>query len=469
MELRDRRALVVGLGKSGIAAAELLLLRGATVRAADRDPLAVRRPAVQRLAERGAVLDCGPHREGQLADADLVVLSPGVPASVLPAREARAAGVPVIGELELGARTCSARLVGITGSNGKSTTTTLLARMLAASGVPAEEAGNIGRPLCDLVLRGDPGSGGVACVEVSSFQAETLSEARFAAAGVLNVAPDHLDRYDDVDQYAAAKLRLLDRVVPDGVAVLAADDARVSAAAGRVAGRVLWFGRGELPGDGARLGDEGVTLTAGDEPGRLFAASDCWSRAPHDLANAAAAALLALAMGATRDGVLAGLRGFTGLPHRREVVPTEAGPSFVNDSKATNVAAAVASIEASPPRTVVILGGRHKGGDLTPLAAALAAREAQAVLVGEASDDLERALAGSTPTTRAGDLGEAVAIAAARAGAEGTVLLAPACASFDMFASFEERGRRFRAEVLARHGGTRAGGVTPSSRGGCAA
>jgi UDP-N-acetylmuramoylalanine--D-glutamate ligase len=449
-DVRGRRALVVGLARSGVAAARLLLRRGAaSVRAVDARPEAASGEAARELAGRGVRLDCGPHRAGQLGDADLVVVSPGVPPGVPPVAEARASGAEVVGEMELGARLAEGRLCGVTGSNGKSTTTTLCARMIAAKEPDVRAGGNLGTPLCEALLDGDSPAT-VHVLEVSSFQAETLERARFESAALLNVSPDHLDRYASYDDYRDAKLRLLDRVGPSGVVVLNADDAACRDASARVRAATWWFSLGALPGPGLTIENGRATSRIPGRDVELFRRDELWTSAPHHLANALAAAAVALAMGAGPEHVREGLRGFGGLPHRGEILRAPDGTRYVNDSKATNVDAAVHAIEGCDAGVAVILGGRHKGGSFAPLRDALVARSAQAVLIGEAAALFDEGLAGAVATRRASSLEEAVAIAAQLAGPGGTVLLAPACASFDMFRNYEHRGDAFKQAAAAR-------------------
>jgi UDP-N-acetylmuramoylalanine--D-glutamate ligase len=451
MRVEGTQAVVIGLGRSGRAAARLLAERGARVRVLDRDPGAGGRTEARELEALGVRVECGPHGREALGAADLLVLSPGVPLDAGPAVEARERGVPVLGELELGARLAKGCLLGITGSNGKSTTTMLAANMLAASGRRVTAGGNLGRPLCDIV-REDDAEQALHCLEISSFQCETLEEARLAVVAILNVSPDHLDRHADLEAYAEAKLSLLDRQDASGSAVLSATDRRVAAAAGRARGRLAWFGVGRLPGPGVGLAAGRIVSTLPECDGELFETSALWSPAPHDALNASAAAAVAILAGASRAGVASALGDFQGLPHRRRLVPTASGPRFYDDSKATNVAAAVASIAGAEPGVVVLLGGRHKGGDLSPLREALVDRSGSAVLLGEAADELASALAGAVPCERAATMQEAVGRAAELAEAQGTVLLAPACASFDMFSGFEERGEAFARAVRALAG-----------------
>lgn len=451
MELRGQEALVVGLGRSGQAAARLLRARGALVRVVDRDEALAATAAVRALREEDVKVELGAHRTDQLGTSDFVVVSPGVPPDVAPVAEARRRGVPVLGELELGARLARGRLLAVTGSNGKSTTVTLAAAMLRAGGIDVREGGNLGRPACAIVLEGE-GPETRLLLEVSSFQCETLDRARFSVVALLNVSPDHLDRHADLHAYAEAKLRLLSLLAPGGVAVLPKDDPILSAQARRAEGRVAWFGTAPLPGPGVALEDGRAVSSLPEAAGPLFEERDAWSRAPHDMQNALAAAAVALLGGADAPAVRDGLESFHGLPHRRQRIRTAAGPRAYDDSKATNVAAAVASIRACARGAAVILGGRHKGGDLAPLREALVEREAGAVLVGEARAELEAALSGAVETRSADDMETAVAVAFELTGEKGEILLAPACASFDMFTDFAARGEAFARAVRDRFG-----------------
>lgn len=451
MRVEGLSTVVIGLGRSGRAAARLLLERGAAVRVLDSDAGAAARPENAELAALGARLDCGPHAPGRLGDAGLVVLSPGVPLSSEPVREARERGLSVIGELELGARLARGRLLGLTGSNGKSTATTLAAEILGASGRRATAGGNLGRPLCDIV-REDDGEDAVHCLEISSFQCETLEEARLAVVALLNVSADHLDRYPDLEAYAEAKLSLLDRQDESGAAVLAAEDERIASAAPRARGSVAWFGGGELPGPGVGLAAGRLVSSLEGFEGELVELAELWSPARHDALNAAAASALALLGGASLEGCRRALRDFRGLPHRRRLVASAGDLRFYDDSKATNVAAAAASILGAREGVVAILGGRHKGGDLDPLREALLERSGRAVLIGEAREAIARTLGSAVAHESAASLEEAVALAVRAAAPAGEVLLAPACASFDMFAGFEARGEAFAAAARREAG-----------------
>jgi UDP-N-acetylmuramoylalanine--D-glutamate ligase len=441
-ELRGRKVLVLGLGVSGRSAARFCAARGAAVVAADeRDAAAL-----------GALPELEPAVELRLgrpfpdpADFDLVVPSPGVP------RERWAGRCrEVAGDVELAFRALAVPVVAVTGTKGKSTTTRLTEAMLRASGLRARAAGNLGEPALDLV--GAPLDAAV--LEVSSFQLESVSTLRPRVAVVLNLSPDHLDRHGSFEAYAEAKARLLARQEPEDTAVLHADDPLLSGWPGRTRARVRWFRAGGALPDGAAWDAGALVLTGDGEPRRVWVEGTRLA-GRHNRENAAAAFLAAVSLGADPERAASALVDFAGLPHRGELVAELGGVRFVNDSKATNPAAALRSLEACAGPVVWIAGGRDKGLDLAPLAGA-AGRLRAAVLLGESGPRLARLLAGRAPLREVASLEEAVAVAAELARPGDVVLLAPACASFDQFRSAEERGERFRAAVAARAG---AGGV----------
>jgi UDP-N-acetylmuramoylalanine--D-glutamate ligase len=413
-----RRALVLGLARSGEAAALALRARGARVVAHDHDRGLD--PAVAgRLRAAGVEVHVGEEDETLLDGIDVVVKSPGVPGTVPLVRRARDRAIPVWSEIELGARLLDGNpLVGVTGTNGKTTTTALLGEIFRAAGTPVEVAGNIGRPLTSLA--GTIGPGGWIVCELSSFQLEDVHTLRPRIGVLLNLEPDHLDRHDSLAAYRRAKLRLFANQRDGDVAVLPR-------------------GFGDVPGAGAR-----VEFSGEDElpsPLRLPGA--------HNRENAAAAAAAARAAGVPTGAIAAALERFPGVEHRIEEIGTVAGVRYVNDSKATNVAAALRALASFDPPRHVILGGRGKHESYAPLAAALGPGD-HAYLIGEAADEIAAALAtAGIEHERAGDLEHAVAAAARVATAGEVVLLSPACASFDQFRGFEERGDRFRALVAS--------------------
>jgi UDP-N-acetylmuramoylalanine--D-glutamate ligase len=435
---RWRRAVVYGLGLSGRAAAQLLLSRGVAVFAVDSRP-------PDELAQLPAgALDVGGEDAPLPADADGVVLSPGVPPDRPLLAAARRAGLPVISEVELAFPLLDGPVVGITGSNGKSTTTSLTGAMLEAAGERVEVCGNIGRALSSRV-DGPPGR--IFVVELSSFQLEAVDTLRPRAAALLNVSPDHLDRYADLDAYTAAKRNLFARQGEGDVTVLNADDRR--SAGSPSGGRRRFFSRLGRVEDGCWLDGETVVEAAPDGVQTvLFARSELPLPGAHNLENAMAAALLARTLGARPAALARALAGFRGLPHRMERVGEAGGVTWYDDSKATNFAAVAKSLVDLPDGTVhLILGGLGKGDDPSEVAD-LARRKAKRLyLIGDAAEGFAEAFAGTAPIERSGVMERAVAAAAATAVPGDVVLLSPACASFDQFDDYAHRGDVFQALV----------------------
>lgn len=421
------RVAVVGAGVSGRAAAQLLAARGAEVRVFDE-----RVEAVDRLPEarRGGFLEAS-----ALEGFDAVVLSPGVPRAH-PALTAAIEADVVVGEVELASWFFPGELVGITGTNGKSTVTALVGHLLETAGQPAFVGGNLGAPLSEGVATGPFGR---AVVELSSYQLESIRSASFVVGAWLNLAPDHLDRYPDLDAYAAAKQRLFGAVAPIGLVVANADDEVVRAAALGREGRRRWFGT-EIPDGGEGTQVQGIRLLRGDEayvvdgPGLL---------GPHNCANAAAAVEIVRELGVAPEAVQAGLSTYRALPHRLALVHEGQGIRWYDDSKATNVASAVTSVNAMERPTWLIAGGVDKGGSWAPLVEAAKGRLRGVFAIGEAASIVEAAFDGQTSVRVAGTLEEAVRLVREAAATGEAVLLAPACASFDQFASYAERGERF--------------------------
>jgi UDP-N-acetylmuramoylalanine--D-glutamate ligase len=440
---RLRRAYVLGLGLSGGAAARLLASRGVEVVGSDRRPAAALE--LGGLADApGVELRCGVEESELPAGVEAVVVSPGVALDHPLLAAARAAGLPVVAEVELAFAFLEGPVVAVTGSNGKSTTTAMTGALLAHAGIPVEVCGNIGLPLAAVV---DGAAGRTFVVELSSFQLETIDRFRPRAAALLNLSPDHLDRHRDLAGYLAAKQRIFARQTRDDVAVLNADEPEV--AASPTAARRRSFSLSTPVADGCRL-EEGrvVERAPGASARQLFAAADVPLPGPHNLENAMAAALLALAAGAPATGLAAGLRGFRGLPHRLERVGERAGVTYFDDSKGTNVAATARSLESFADGSVhVILGGRNKGADFRYLRPAALRKVRRAYLIGESAAELERALAGATELSRSGTLAAAVSEAAERARTGDAVVLSPACASFDQFRDYRDRGQSFQRLV----------------------
>jgi UDP-N-acetylmuramoylalanine--D-glutamate ligase len=428
----SRRALVVGLGKSGRAVALLLARRGWDVVAVDGAPV-----EAPELAAAGVEVR-SPWSE-PVGGLDLVVKSPGVPGEVAPVAAARAAGVPVWSEIELAARELPNPLLAVTGTNGKTTTTELTAHLLRAAGLEAQACGNQGTPLAGLVDAADPAAWLV--VECSSFQLEDVKTFHPAGAVLLNLAPDHLDRHADEASYRAAKLRIFAAQEPGDLAIAPPG----MAATGRAPARRLYDGG---PGPDAAAWAEGGLHVAG--LGRVIGWDDVPLRGRHNRENAMAAAALAAHAGAPAAALAEGLATFRAVPHRLEPVGTAGGVVFVNDSKATNPDAALAALDAYDHGVHLIAGGRAKGTPFEALAEAARGAVVRAYLVGEAGPAIAAAFArAGVPYEEADGVPEAVALAAGRARPGETVLLAPGCASFDQFSSYEERGEVFRAAARA--------------------
>ncbi len=439
MELAGKEVLVVGLARSGLAAAELLAEQGAVVRATDVKSLAELPEAAAVLARWGVEFQLQSPQVFRAAT--LIVISPGVPADLEPLLEARRRGVPVIGDVELAGHFLRGKTIGITGSNGKTTTTALVGHILRAAGIAAQVGGNIGQAVCGLVAASRPDRWNV--LELSSFQLETIGSFRAAIGVALNLTPDHLDRHHDFSSYAAAKARLFETQTAEDYAVLNAADAACAAFSRLTRGRTLWFSVEGAVAPGLYL-----------EGGRL-----CWEGRPfmevrqiplrgrHNIENTLAAAGAAHLAGASLEAIAAAVRSFPGVEHRLEFVAQVGGVDFYNDSKATNVDATRKALDAFPGGLWVILGGKDKGAPYAPLLEPLREKARAALLIGAAAPLIAAQLRGAVPLIACGVLEEAVRAAYRQAAPGDTVLLAPACASFDQFENFEQRGRRFKELV----------------------
>jgi len=445
--LAGRRVTVVGMARSGVAACRLLLTCGAEVTATDVKPLDAWSEAARGLAGAGVRRYAGGHPPDAFRDADLVVVSPGVPTEHESLAACRRAGVPVIGEVELAYRATTADVVAVTGTNGKTTTTALIGALLREAGRPVVVGGNIGRPLAGEALTAPDDA--IVVAEVSSFQLETTDRFRPRVAALLNLTPDHLDRHRSVEAYAEAKARIFRRQTDDDWAVLNADDPGAAALAGRVRGRLFWFSRVRAVPEGAHVVDGWVTLRLGGRDVPVCPVDEIALRGSHNLENVLAATAAAAWAGVAPEALRAAIRAFRAVAHRIEWIRELGGVAFYNDSKGTNVDATLKALAAFREPIVLIAGGRDKAQDFAPLAAAAAGRVKAAVLIGEGRASLGPALRGVTPVQEADSMGEAVRRAFALAAPGDVVLLSPACASFDMFRDYEHRGEVFRAEVLA--------------------
>ena len=440
--VRGKRVTVVGAARSGIAAAELLVRRGAEVTLSEVRPQIDDEAALRRA---GVTLELGGHREATFTGADLIVLSPGVPATQPAIEAARRAGVPVIGELELASRWLRGRMVAITGTKGKSTTTTLAGRMLEAAGRRVLVGGNIGHALSAQVEESTEDT--IHVVETSSFQLESTDRFHPWIAVLLNFSPDHLDRHAGVAEYAQAKARIFANQTPDDWAVVNADDPAAIDLAQRTKARRVHFSMTDTLREGILLSNDVIVrrTSGGDEPLVPLASVRLLGR--HLVADVLAAAAVASLAGVHSPAITHAVEGFTGLEHALEPVVEVGGVRFVNDSKATNIEAARRAIESFGRGLVVIMGGRFKGGTFRDLLDPLAVRGAKVVAIGEARALIRDAFGESIEVQEAEDMRGAVRRGFGAAPPGGVVLLAPACASFDMFRDYAERGRAFKQEA----------------------
>jgi UDP-N-acetylmuramoylalanine--D-glutamate ligase len=426
----NQLVVVAGMGKSGFAAIDVLLRNGARVRAIDEKPDDAMR---QRLSALGVELRA--QDPAAFEGADLVVLSPGVPVETVPP------GIPAIGELELASYYLRGPVIGITGSNGKTTTTALTGHILKESGIPCQVGGNIGTPPTAMIDASRAEQWNV--LELSSFQLETTCEFRAAVGACLNITQNHLDRHHTMENYINAKARLVETMDESGRAILNRDNPLSASFAKRTRAQVVWFSMdGPVPSGFWLQGGE----IAGDE-GVLMNTSEIRLRGRHNIENVMAAAAACRIAGATPAQIRSAAATFAGVEHRIEFVRNIAGVDYYNDSKATSVDAALKAIDAFPGGLWIILGGKDKGSDYHPMREPLSRKARAALLVGAAAEKIADHLAGALPIVQCGDIARAVQAAHAHASAGDTVLLAPACASFDQFRSFEHRGEFFKQTV----------------------
>ncbi|MBI5087102.1 MAG: UDP-N-acetylmuramoyl-L-alanine--D-glutamate ligase [Acidobacteria bacterium] len=434
MDVCGARITVFGMARSGLAVIHLLKRQGAVLRASDCRALDQNLPPG---------VDFVPQSPEALDDCDIAVLSPGVPPGLPIFQEAASRGVRIVGDVEAASWFLQGPILGITGSNGKTTTTALAGHLLNAAGIPCQVGGNIGLPLAAMVDASRPDQWNV--LELSSFQLETSHTLRVRIAAVLNITPDHLDRHGDFANYAAAKARILLNQTPDDSAVLNAGNPAAAALAGHAAGRVHWFDAGGPVQSGFWL--ESDQLFANGQA--FMPASEVRLRGRHNIENVLAAACCAHLAGAPLEAIRSGVVSFGGVQHRIEFVRTVRGVDYYNDSKATNVDATMKAIESFDGGLWVILGGKDKDSDYTVLRPLLEARARAVLLIGAAASKIESRLPGLAGLHHCGDLANAVGFAVAHARAGETVLLAPACASLDQFTSYEHRGSTFKELVRA--------------------
>ncbi len=449
LQLAGKRALVVGLGKSGVAAALFLRERGARVTVSDSKTETQLSKDIPVLLDRGVVIETGGHGERTFRDQDLIVVSPGVPVDTPQLKQARELGVPIIGEVELASQFLRGRLIGITGSNGKTTTTSLCGEILAKSGFEMQVGGNIGTPVTNMIAGSSDEAWNV--LEVSSFQLETIQTFRPTIAAILNITPDHLDRHGSFAAYAAAKARIFENQTAEDFAVLNADDPTCVEIAAKVTSQVYWFGGRERAGNGAFVRAASIFWRDGANEKEILPLRDIGLKGAHNVENVLAAVALAMLGGCKAEDVRRAVKEFKAVEHRLEYVATINGVAYYNDSKATNVDAAIKAIESFPANQHIILGGKDKGSDYAVMNTLLSQRAKRIYTIGAAAEKIESQIKvpASIEIVSAGTLDSAVRSAGEAAKSGDIVLLSPACASFDQFDNYEHRGRVFKQLVLA--------------------
>ena len=447
MELKNKRVLVVGLGRSGVSSAIFLQEHGAKVIVSDSKAEAQLQSEVPALLDRGISIETGRHGERTFRDQDLIVVSPGVPSDQPQLQHARTLGIPVIGEVELAFRFLKGKVLAITGSNGKTTTTSLVGEILAKSGKKTLVGGNIGTPVISLAGQSTPDT--MVVLEVSSFQLESIEQFCPWIAAILNITPDHLDRHHTFQAYVDAKARLFENQSPSDIAVLNADDPTCVALQNKdkVKGSLLWFSRKQRVENGAFVQGDQIMFRQNGQEQPVLSRSDIQLKGEHNLENVLAAVAITMVTGCTPQQVRQAVKEFRAVEHRLELVATINGVTFYNDSKATNVDATMKALESFPANIHIILGGKDKGSDYTVLNPLLRERVKRVYLIGAAADKIAQQIQNSTAVVRSATLERAVRQAFEAAKPGDVVLLAPACASFDQFENYEHRGRVFKELV----------------------
>jgi UDP-N-acetylmuramoylalanine--D-glutamate ligase len=454
MELKDKSVLVVGLGRSGVASALFLKAQGARVTVSDTKSGDELRNEIPTLLDHGITVETGGHGERTFRGQDLIVVSPGVPVDAPALVQARPLGGEVIGEIELASQFLPGPIVAITGSNGKTTTTTLAGEILAAGGFSTLVGGNIGTPAISLVEQAKPET--VIVLEVSSFQLETIQAFHPKVAVVLNVTPDHLDRHKTFEAYVDAKARMFENQRDDDFAVLNADDPTCVVMAQRTKAQVFWFSRQKQVSQGAWVRDGNILFRDGDGQAKngqreIMPVSEIPLKGVHNLENVLAAACAGALMGCEAKKIRQAVHDFKAVEHRLEFVATIGGVDYYNDSKATNVDATIKALESFPANIHLILGGKDKGSDYSVLNELLQKRVKRVYTIGAAAEKIESQIASSKSVSfevvPAETLENAIRKAHAVAVPGDVVLLAPACASFDQFENYEHRGQVFKEIV----------------------
>lgn len=444
MDYSGKKITVLGLGLSGYSAAKLLIELGASVFVSDSGSCPELEERAKELRVFGAVVELGGHSDEVFRLADEIVISPGIPPDLDILRRAirMRPDLPIIPEIELGFRVTKGWIIGVTGSNGKSTTVTLLGELFKAAGREHYVVGNIGRPFCDVALSASEDA--AICIELSSFQLEGILDFRPFVACLLNLTVDHIDRHKSKLAYYTAKQRILENQIASDYSVLSMDDSRVAMLASETAGRAVLFGIHDLGVTGAFIRNN--VLTIKDLDGKISSvlpAEELGIPGPHNLSNACAALACSLPFSLPVDAMATALREFKGLPHRLQRVATIDGVQYINDSKATNLDSLAVSLRSFDRRVVLIAGGYDKGADFSRLRDIVSSRVKRAFLIGDTADRIASDWKDATRIEKVSTLPEAVLRAREAAEPGETVLLAPGCASYDMFKNFEERGNNF--------------------------
>jgi UDP-N-acetylmuramoylalanine--D-glutamate ligase len=447
MDLKNKRVLVVGLGKSGLSAAMFLRAQGARVTVSDTRSAVALAKEIPALLEAGIMVESGGHGLLTFRRQDLIVVSPGVPMDTPEVVQVVAFGLTVIGELELASRYLQGQVVAITGSNGKTTTTTLVGKIFSDAGVPTQVGGNIGLPVIDLVAKSTPET--VNVLEVSSFQLETVQEFHPRIAVILNITPDHLDRHGSFEKYVAAKERIFERQAAEDALVLNGDDRVTQMCAARAKSEVFWFSGTKAVRKGAFVRDSVIVWVEKEggvtEP--IMPVSEVHLKGAHNIENVLAAVCVARLAKVSAESIRASVASFTAVDHRLELVRKLNGVEFYNDSKATNVDATMKAVASFSKGIHLILGGKDKDSNYGLMAELLKERVKAVYTIGSAAEKIERQLHGVVKMVAAGTMQTAVAEAAKAAVTGDVVLLSPACSSFDQFENYEHRGRVFRQLV----------------------
>jgi len=444
MDVKGKRVLVVGLGKSGVASALFLERHGARVAVSEAKTEEQLPQQIPLLLDHGISVETGQHGERTFRDQDLIVISPGVPFDVPQLVQARAMGIPVIGEVELATRHLKGKIVAITGSNGKTTTTALAGEIITAAGGQALVGGNIGTPAISFAESSTDDTWVV--LEISSFQLETIESFHPKIAVVLNVTPDHLDRHYTFENYTAAKARIFENQTTEDFAGLNADNAPCVAMAAKAKASVYWFSRLKQVERGAFVRGERIIWRDGNTQHEIMPLSEISLKGPHNVENVLAGVCVGMLAGIDAAQVRRAVGAFKAVEHRLEYVATIRGVEYYNDSKATNVDATMKALESFSGRIHLILGGKDKGSDYTVLNRLLQERVKRVYAIGTATAKIESQVRG-TEVVSVGTLEAAVKRASESATSGDVVLLAPACASFDQFDSYEHRGRVFKEQV----------------------